>query len=97
MDDVTGLSPGLWGPTEFVVQPNCIGYRDQMGSEREIFVPQGALEAAWGYVENKDWDELAKYDTCVNQGYSDQDYVQVSVQFEDTSSGSEIENAKLET
>lgn len=44
------------------VQPNCLAYRDDKDVEHRIYLPQGAAERAWKLFEEKQWDELAKFE-----------------------------------
>ena len=44
------------------VQPNCMVYRDDKDVEHRIYMPQGAAERAWKLLEEKNWDELAKFE-----------------------------------
>ncbi|GAW23461.1 hypothetical protein ANO14919_130200 [Xylariales sp. No.14919] len=42
-------------------QPNEMSYTDNNGVERSIYLPQGTMHTAWEHLENKRWDELAKF------------------------------------
>ncbi|EFX00373.1 hypothetical protein CMQ_7375 [Grosmannia clavigera kw1407] len=55
-------------------QPNCLGYTDDKGIEHSIYLPQGTMHAAYDHLENKRWDELAKFAPYTGQGYKDEDF-----------------------
>ncbi|KAI2611691.1 uncharacterized protein GGS25DRAFT_520002 [Hypoxylon fragiforme] len=54
--------------------PNNLAYTDDKGVEHSIYLPQGTMQTAWDHLQNKRWDELAKYAPYTNQGYSEGDF-----------------------
>ncbi|KAJ8132036.1 hypothetical protein O1611_g1585 [Lasiodiplodia mahajangana] len=54
--------------------PNNMEYEDGNGVKRSIYLPQGTMHAAWDHLENKRWDELAKFAPYTDQGYTDDDF-----------------------
>jgi len=71
-DGKKGGSDQSWSiPT---ADPNNLLYKDGDGIERSIYLPQGTMHQAWDHLVNERWDELAKYEPYVNQGYKDSDF-----------------------
>ncbi|KAI1120833.1 hypothetical protein F5Y10DRAFT_272691 [Nemania abortiva] len=54
--------------------PNNMEYEDENGVKHSIYLPQGTMHAAWDHLENKRWDELAKFAPYTNQGYTVDDF-----------------------
>ncbi|KAH8165716.1 hypothetical protein CIB48_g2522 [Xylaria polymorpha] len=54
--------------------PNNMEYEDDNGVKHSIYLPQGTMHAAWDHLENKRWDELAKFAPYTNQGYTADDF-----------------------
>ncbi|KAI0471155.1 hypothetical protein F4859DRAFT_484526, partial [Xylaria cf. heliscus] len=55
-------------------QPNNMVYKDNSGVVHSIYLPQGTMHTAWVHLENKRWDELAKFAPYKNQGYTADDF-----------------------
>lgn len=43
-------------------EPNKMHYTDVRGVEHNIYLPQGTMHTAYGHLQNKRWDELAKFE-----------------------------------
>lgn len=41
--------------------PNNMEYEDDNGVYHSIYLPQGTMHTAWEHLQNKRWDELAKF------------------------------------
>ncbi|KAI1429061.1 hypothetical protein F5Y12DRAFT_590124 [Xylaria sp. FL1777] len=54
--------------------PNNMEYEDDNGVHHSIYLPQGTMHEAWDHLENKRWDELAKFTPYTNQGYTEDDF-----------------------
>ncbi|KAH7309999.1 hypothetical protein BKA65DRAFT_519269 [Rhexocercosporidium sp. MPI-PUGE-AT-0058] len=54
------------------VECNSMGYTDDKGVERQIWIPKGTLQAACKHFDMKNWNALAKWPTYVDQGYADE-------------------------
>ncbi|KAK3493819.1 hypothetical protein B0T13DRAFT_474575 [Neurospora crassa] len=55
-------------------QPNNMVYTDDKGVQHSIYLPQGTLHTASDHLQNKRWDELAKFEPYTNQGYTEEDF-----------------------
>ncbi|KAI1267714.1 hypothetical protein F5Y18DRAFT_378634 [Xylariaceae sp. FL1019] len=55
-------------------QPNNMEYEDDDGVQHSIYLPQGTMKTAWDHLENKRWDELAKFEPYTDQGYTEDDF-----------------------
>ena len=47
-------------PTK-AVECNMMVYMDSVGIKHEIYMPKGTMQRACKLLEEKNWDELAKY------------------------------------
>ncbi|KAK1775401.1 hypothetical protein QBC45DRAFT_246185 [Copromyces sp. CBS 386.78] len=56
------------------VEPNNMHYTDEKGVEHSIYLPQGTMHTACEHLQNKQWDELAKFEPYTNQGYTEDDF-----------------------
>ncbi|KAL0476119.1 hypothetical protein QR685DRAFT_69517 [Neurospora intermedia] len=55
-------------------QANNMVYTDDKGIKHSIYLPQGTLRRASEYLQNKRWDDLAKFEPYTNQGYTEDDF-----------------------
>ncbi|KAK3342882.1 hypothetical protein B0H65DRAFT_469635 [Neurospora tetraspora] len=61
--DDKGVEHSIYFPQPIrTAEPNEMTYTDDKGVEHSIYLPQGTMHTAYGHLQNKRWDELAKFE-----------------------------------